>query len=38
MEPTMEPGVGPASGSTPALASVVRMDEERIQAHLDEVV
>ena len=34
----MEAGVGPASGSTPALGSVVRIDEGRIQAHLDEVV
>ena len=38
MEPTMEAGVGPASGSRPALGPVVQIDEGRIQAHLDEVV
>jgi hypothetical protein len=36
MEPGMEAGVGPASGSTPALGPVVQIDEGRIQAHLDE--
>ena len=34
----MEAGVGPASGSRPALGPVVQIDEGRIQAHLDEVV
>ena len=38
MEPTMEAGVGPASGSTPGLGPVVQIDEKRIAAHLDEVV
>jgi hypothetical protein len=38
MEPTMEAGVGPASGSTSALGPVVQIDEGRIQAHLDKVV
>lgn len=38
MEPTMEAGVGPASGVKPVTGPVVQIDEGRIQAHLDEVV
>jgi hypothetical protein len=35
MEPTMEAGVGPASGSTPAVGPVVQIDE---CAYMDELV
>jgi len=38
MEPTMEAGVGPASGVKPVAGPVVQIDEGRIQTHLDEVV
>lgn len=38
MEPTVDVGVGPARGNTPAFGPVVQIDEGRIQAHLDEVV
>ena len=38
MEPTMEAGVGSASGVKPVAGPVVQIDEGRIQAHLDEVV
>ena len=36
MEPTMEAGVGPATGCRPALGPVVQIDEGCIQEHLDE--
>src|SRR5215469_16735176 len=38
MEPTVEAGVGPNSGTQSGLGPVVQIDEGRIQAHLDEVV
>jgi transposase-like protein len=38
MEPTMEAGVEPAGEARPPLGPVVKIDEGRIQAHLDEVV
>jgi hypothetical protein len=38
MEPTVESGTGPASGTKPALGPVVQIDGVRIQTHLDEVV
>jgi transposase-like protein len=38
MEPTMEAGVGSDAGVKPVAGPVVRIDEGRIHAHLDEVV
>jgi putative transposase len=38
MEPTMEAGFEPAGGMKTVAGPVVQIDEERIQAHLDEVV
>jgi hypothetical protein len=38
MEPTMDVGVGPASGAKPGLGPVVQIDAGRIREHLDEVV
>jgi transposase-like protein len=38
MEPTMDAGVEAGGGARPPLGPVVKIDEGRIQAHLDEVV
>jgi hypothetical protein len=38
MEPTKEKGVGQVGTSGAEQGSVVKIDEVRIQAHLDEVV
>ena len=38
MDPTMEAGVEPAGEARPPLGPVVKIDEERIREHLDEVV